>query len=131
MKEIWKKSTRNKFIDGKQKTNQRKEESRSHDRNLRKCLFSGCVSCDLCICILNHRLFPLMLVIFKTFLYIIICDRLRPLMLLLCWCWYCRDLPYLVNLGVDCYGVIFFLHKFVISLLIFVVNAIQYFWYNF
>lgn len=57
-------------------------------------LFSGCVSCDLCICMSNHRLFPLMLVIFKTFLYFSICDRVRPLMLLLCWRWYCRNLPY-------------------------------------
>lgn len=112
MKEIWKRSTRNKFIDGKLKTNQRKEGSRSHDRNLRQCLFSGCVSCDLCICMLNHRLFPLMLVIFKTFLYFSICDRVRPLMLLLCWRWYCRNLPY-VALELNVMVHFFFLHKFV------------------
>jgi hypothetical protein len=31
MKEIWKKSTRSKFIGGKLKTKQRKVESKSHD----------------------------------------------------------------------------------------------------
>lgn len=89
-------------------------------------LFSGCVSCDLCICMLNHRLFPLMLVIFKTFLYFSICDRVRPLMLLLCWRWYCRNLPY-VALELNVMVQFFFFFTNLYS----AVNAIQYFWYIF